>query len=253
MGVKEELEELKRKEEAKRLQAKEQAIRAAEARIAIEKAREEKTAAQLAELQKRWAEADKSVATKKAELYARTHDVVADWSTRRNAAKERNISSDIAHEKKMAESWQTKEARFREWQVQTEAERQERERRLAAQRSAARGRFSGELDARNDRLEQAQMRAEERRLEMQRQKQIQLAERAEAAERKAEEVWQARVRVENSLTQRTAQYDAECKRKAKQAEDCLNKRMAEIERARQANSVWRIPGSLHSSSTTLSM
>ena len=253
MGVKEELEELKRKEEIKRAAMKEQALRAAEARIQLEAARQQKTAEQLAHLETRWAAADKTVSIKKAELYARSKEVVTNWGAKRESAMANIKSGDIAHAKKMADAWSASQARYAQWEKETEERRAERERQTAAQRAAAGGRFKGELEARTDRLEAAQAKAEERRLEMQRQKRLQLADRAEQAERKAEEVWQARVRVENALKDRTASYAAEIKKKTEQGDACLSKRMAEIEKARKNNDVWRIPGSLASSSTTLSM
>ena len=74
---------------------------------------------------------------------------------------------------------------------------------------ATAARFEGELANRNERLEEAQRRAEERRLAMMAEKMARLEAQAQRAWEKSEEMWQARVRVTQRDTDRVAEIDAE--------------------------------------------
>ena len=63
---------------------------------------------------------------------------------------------------------------------------------------------------------------------MERERRRQLAERAEEAERRAEEIWQARVRVDSAQLARVTRLEAECHRKAAQAERVLRQRSEKV-------------------------
>lgn len=74
---------------------------------------------------------------------------------------------------------------------------------------------------------------------MEEERAMQLALRAEEAERREQESWNARVRVAKEKEAYIAKIDAECKRKASQAEECLEKRKSQIEAIVRSHTAWR--------------
>ena len=117
----------------------------------------------------------------------------------------------------MSEQWVQKEKKYEAWRKEQEAEQYRRQQELAAKVAGAGVRYKEELEMRNDRLEEAQRRAEELRLALEEEKRQQLEQRAIAAELKDEERWHRRVRIKEETAKRQEQLDAECKRKAAQA------------------------------------
>ena len=220
------------------------AERARQQREAASAALDQRLYDQLQQLQKRWAEVDKTVDQQRDQLYAKAKDVVSSWTVKRDAARERNALSAGNHAKRMERLHQEKEARLAAWRQRTEAERKRKEDELARSRSSATTRFEEELRQDAARLNEAQARAAQRRRAFQQEKRRQLAERAEAAEAKEEEMWAARVRMEQQHAKRIAEVDAECKRKAKQAEEVLAARVTRVNNWRHDNAVWRAPAEL---------
>jgi len=222
---------------------REQAERARLVRVENEEARQKKSEEALRQLQARWSQADKAVEVRRDQLYAVAKEKISNWQVKKAAAKERNTASDVAKDKRMQEAWVTKQLRFAEWRKEKEAENQRKAEELAATLHAASGRLEQELLDRNTRLEEAQERAAERRAAMEAEKQRQLQEKAELAEQREAEAWASRVRVETANRARIEHLDANCRRKAKQAEECLKKRYDRIGAVRVKNVVWRVPGS----------
>jgi len=176
------------------------------------------------------------------ESYRSAGDRVKAWADRRQAARDRCLQADEKHSKKMTEAFERKEVRTREWRVQMAEEARQKAEALAATRKAASGRFVDELKQRDAQLEEAQLRAERNRLRLEEAKMIDLEQRADRAEEKWREVWDALDRVEHEQEQRTAQLDAECKKKAQRAEECLERRRQAVQERLRDNVVWRIPG-----------
>ena len=165
---------------------------------------------ELEEMKVKWAAADKHVDMLRRESFKKAGDNVAAWEGRRDSANSNCDTADANHARRMKDAWTTKKNRFEAWQRETEAEAYRRAEEVKMQRTVAKQRFAGELDARDDRL----------------------------AEIREEESWQARLRIIEKNKERVAKVDAECKRKVKQAEVCLEKRIAGIEQKRQSRLVW---------------
>ena len=193
---------------------------------------------ELEEMKVKWAAADKHVDMLRREAFKKAGDNVAAWEGRRDSANANCDAADANHARRMKDAWTTKKNRFEAWQRETEAEAYRRAEEVKMQRTVAKQRFAGELDARDDRLATALALAEERRLRMAAEKAALLAERERLAEIREEESWQARLRIIEKNKERVAKVDAECKRKVKQAEVCLEKRIAGIEQKRQSRLVW---------------
>ena len=128
--------------------------------------------------------------------------------------------------------------KYEEWRVEEEKRQAERIRAHAAARRTASTRFEGELDQRNSRLREAQKLAAMRRKAKAEERKTQLAERAELAMQRDNEAWQARLRCDKAVLERQRQLEAECKRKAKQTIDFLQRRSDEIE-AKRAEKITR--------------
>ena len=223
---------------------REQATRAAEQRAAAEMERERKAQEQLANLKKRWAEADKHTEAMRDQLFADAKARVQNWQGRKESAQSKYTIAVTADAKRIEDLFMKKEKRFEEWKVETEASRQEKARQVAASRSAAYNRFEGELQDRNERLEQAQELAAMRREAFAEAKRRELEERAELAERREQEAWEARLRVDREVKERIKQVELDCIRKKKQAETCLERRASETATRRLNNNTWRIPGAV---------
>ena len=154
----------------------------------------------------------------------------------------------------MHEARRQKDVRFAAWQQQTEAQRQRRTMEVAIQRKVVVSRQAEQHLGRDERLANALVLAEKRRLRMAREKAEQLQQRELENEQRSEDAWQARVRVMEALREREAHLEAEVKRKMQQAETCLEKRAREVESRRRANLVWvNSTSSLHASSSTSSL
>ena len=210
-------------------QLKEQAQRAKEARKAAAIAREKAAQEQLETLQKRWAEADKHVDALRTEVFLAARGRVEGWKERQGTAASKYTSMVQADAKKVSDEFVRKEKKFHEWQEAMEEKRQQKAREVAAVREAASGRFSGELEARTDRLEQAQQLAAERRERTAAERAAYLAERAAIAEQREQEAWEARLRVEQQVKQRTQDTAAICQSKMERAEACLQTRAQALE------------------------
>jgi len=236
LSIKQQLEEKARLAREARVKQVEQDKRAREAREQAEKDRERKAKAALEELKVKWAKANQYVDELRAQKFVRAGEIVTGWKDRRTGAIDRCHLADSLHSKKMSDQWHKKEEKFLKWQEEEEEKRQERARQLAAKQSGAKALFQQELALRDDRLEEAQRKAEVRRLAKAEEKRIQREEARQEAERRLEESWQARLRVMKEREKRCSEVEAECDRKAAQAEACLAKRRAEIQGREDA---WR--------------
>ena len=227
-GVKEMLMEQARLAREKRLAQVEADRKAREARAAAEMAREQKAQQQLQELKKRWEEADKVVEIKRQEAFKKANEVVNVWKVEREKCIKNCDAAAAAHEKKMAEAWHVKEVRMEQHKQECEAEVARRALALQARQGSAGAKFQEALQARNDRLEDAQRKAEERRLAKAEEKRVQLERMRVEAERRLEESWKARVRVREEREKYAREVELDCERKAKQAEACIKARKEQI-------------------------
>ena len=185
-----------------------------------------------------WERADKAVDAKRIQMFATAREVVAGWEVKQKAATDRNIKSDAQHAKRMSDMWEVKQARLDRHRRRVEAETERRAVELASSQASAGARFKEEKMETIARLEAAQALAEKRRLAKEREKRRQLEERAEAADRKAEEMWQARLRVEIEARERAKEIDIICKEKEKRAEACLEKRREKIKTWRESEIIF---------------
>ena len=227
-GVKEMLMEQARLAREKRLAQVEADRKAREARAAAEMAREQKAQQQLQELKKRWEEADKVVEIKRQEAFKKANEVVNVWKVEREKCIKNCDAAAAAHEKKMAEAWHVKEVRMEQHKQECEAEVARRALALQARQGSAGAKFQEALQARNDRLEDAQRKAEERRLAKAEEKRVQLERMRVEAERRLEDSWKARVRVREEREKYAREVELDCERKAKQAEACVKARKEQI-------------------------
>lgn len=224
--------------------------RARQSRVADSEAREQLSQQRLRDLQQKWKEADKKVELRRDEAYVEAGERVGAWKVKRGAAMERTTAADAQHEKRMMDSWKVKSERYESWKKSVEEEKQRKAEEVAASRHAALSRKEEEDRGRSSRLEDAQRLATARRLAMEQRNREKLEEIRERAEQREEEAWAARKRVEAETRGRIALIEADCKRKAKQAADCLNNKFDSIEgrrrdptRTRSGVGVWRVPGS----------
>ena len=117
-------------------------------------------------LKAKWSAADVAVDAKRSSAYQTAGARVEGWRAKRSAAHATVDANQEANCQRLQTQWQTKVERVAAWRVKTEAARQQRASEVAAVRHAAKGRLSGQLAERSDRLETAQQLQETRRLKL---------------------------------------------------------------------------------------
>jgi hypothetical protein len=226
-------------EEEKRQRLKEQAIRAAEARVRAQEAREQRAKELVVHLKARHETAAATLLSVCKARNARASEVVSDWSTKRTSALDRCGTMDELHAKKMSDAWDASQRRFASWKAEVKAQREDKADEVAAARAALAERFDEELRQRNEKLLAEQDMAEARRVAMEEERAIMLAEKAEIAAQREEESWQARLRVAREQEARRVAVEKECTRKRLQAEATLDKKKQYIEEKVKSHMAWR--------------
>ena len=193
---------------------------------------------ELEALKVKWATANKHVEDLRMESYKQAAENVTKWKDRHAKASDNCDKADTSHKTKMATAWKTKSERYEAWVEKTAAERRKQAAIVAQTRTQSREKFSNLLGERDDRLAEAQARAEARRLKIAEEKAERLAERERLAEAREEEAWLARLRVIEESKERIARVDAEVKRKAEQAKVCLEKRTENVAAVKLERRVW---------------